>query len=326
MQPAQQAMTMATRDLASGFATGHWAWPSDLHAVLFFLQKDGDQQSQNPEAHQGLSAHHLGMVQPTLLFSIDEENLTVPTRREMGEQGFRIRFQRTGSPGASLGERSRERVAHTHDLATGPCASSGRDHMDGNCLAAPWPGRMHTILLLQACQRVTQFLPAPSLLGVVIRHAQPAVARDPGREEKRSVTCGTPQACGTLPPVQQDRGSRPDDGRDGANARFHQRDRDFFVLTHVLLSIPLWSQGTPAIQQDGASSNQALADDPLLMGGRMMRAQAPSMVRPFGFLIVDSSPGHEGICGSSSTRGLGLALLFSFDCMVFLTKQTAFVM
>jgi hypothetical protein len=53
MQPATHAMTMTTRDLASGFANGHRALPPDLHAVLFFLPKDGDQHRQNPEAHQG---------------------------------------------------------------------------------------------------------------------------------------------------------------------------------------------------------------------------------------------------------------------------------
>jgi hypothetical protein len=46
MQPRKQAATMATRDLASSVATGHRALRPDLHAVLLFFQKDGDQQSQ----------------------------------------------------------------------------------------------------------------------------------------------------------------------------------------------------------------------------------------------------------------------------------------
>jgi hypothetical protein len=37
MQPAQHAMTMTTRDLASSVATGHRALPSDVHAVLLVL-------------------------------------------------------------------------------------------------------------------------------------------------------------------------------------------------------------------------------------------------------------------------------------------------
>lgn len=36
------------------------------------------------------------------------------------------------------------------------------------------------------------------------------------------ITAGTPPVCGAVPTVQQHRGSRPHDGLEGVNERFHQ--------------------------------------------------------------------------------------------------------
>lgn len=46
MQPCKHAMTMATLDVASSVADGHQALIPERQAVLFFLQKDGDQHRQ----------------------------------------------------------------------------------------------------------------------------------------------------------------------------------------------------------------------------------------------------------------------------------------
>jgi hypothetical protein len=153
MQPVKQTTTMATLDFASTFANGRWALPPDLQTVLLFFQKDVDQQSQSPEAHQSLGAHELVMVQSKLFFAVGEEDFNVPARREMGKQGVRIRIQIAGGPIPRLRERSRERMAHDHHLATVQLAYPGGYHMDVDRFAAARPGRLHKILLPQACAR-----------------------------------------------------------------------------------------------------------------------------------------------------------------------------
>src|SRR6266705_5599018 len=59
-----------------------------------------------------------------------------------------------------------------------------------------------------------------------------------------------------------------------ADALFHQRDLALegyaFGLTGPLLPVQLWRQRTTALQQDVQPLYQAMADDALLISGRMM--------------------------------------------------------
>lgn len=103
MQSLQQAMTMTALDLASSFSNGHRALPVHAQALLFLPQEDRDQHGQSPKAQQSMSTHCLGVIQIKLFFSIGEEDLPVPTRREVSKQRFCLGFQVTRSPGPSLG-------------------------------------------------------------------------------------------------------------------------------------------------------------------------------------------------------------------------------
>jgi len=166
--------------------------------------------------------------------------------------------------------------------------------MDGDRFATARPADLHEILLRKARQIRTQLLSAPSLRRGVITHAQPPSAREAGRDENVALTGGTPQTGGSGPPVQQHRGARPHDGLEGVNERVHQHNRalehHLFALAHLLLPIHLRSQGTSAIQPHGASGTQALADETLVMGRRMMRAQAFHRADCSRVLLVGSSP------------------------------------
>jgi hypothetical protein len=97
MQPLTHAATMATRDLASSFTTGDWALPQGVHALLFFLQEDGGEQSHCPQLQHGRRAHQRSMIQAQFLFAIAEEHLDVPPSREMREQRLGGRLQVAGA-------------------------------------------------------------------------------------------------------------------------------------------------------------------------------------------------------------------------------------
>lgn len=111
MQPAKQAMTMATLDLASSVAIGHRALPCDLQAsVLLFLQKGVGQHRQSPEAYPGLGAHprewsNTGFSWPEVA------RMSLFQRAERGAQHFRVRLQLAGSPGGGLSKR-----CYDHDV------------------------------------------------------------------------------------------------------------------------------------------------------------------------------------------------------------------
>src|SRR5882757_6365554 len=111
MEPLKQAATMATLDLASSFANAHGALPRASQALLFFLQKDVGEQTQRPKPQNGRSTHQLILIQTQFLFAIAEENLDVPTCRDMSEQDLGVCLQITRCPIARLRERSIQRVA-----------------------------------------------------------------------------------------------------------------------------------------------------------------------------------------------------------------------
>ncbi len=238
----------------------------------------------------------------------------------MGEQRFGIGFQIARGPVPRLRERGIQRLTHDDDLAAIELAHTGGHNVDVDLLAASWPARLHKVLRCQVCQIVAQLLPAPPLLRRFVGNAQPTVALEASRDEEVPFTCGVPQAFGTVPTIQQHVRSRPDDWLELANERFHQLDlaleRHLFGFTHLRLPVQLRSQRAPTIQQDVESLNQAVADDALVMGGRMMLAQTFHLA-PFRFahgrVIPNDIPGHEGLFPATSALGLSLALLFSFD-------------
>src|SRR5579863_427622 len=319
MEPLKQTATMATLDLASSFANGYWTLPQGPQALLFFLKKDIDEQSQRPKPQNGRSTHQLIVVQAQFLFAIAEENLNVPACRDMCEQGLSIRFQITGSEVACLRERGIQRVAHNHDLTAIELAHTGGHDMNVHLLAAAWPGCLHKILLSQARQIVAELLPAPALRRSVVRHAQPAIAFETRRDQKVPFAGGMPQAFGTIPTIQQDVRLRACDWLKFANEPFHQRDlaleRDRFGFAHLGLTVQLRSQRTPPIQQHRESLHQAVANDALVRGGRMVFAHSFHLV-PFrlahGRIIPNHIPGHEGLFGTASTLELTCALLLAF--------------
>ena len=83
MQPLKQAATMTTLDLAASFANAHRALPQDAQASPFFIEKDVGKHRQRPKAQEGTRAHDLVMIQAQLFLAILEENLDLPTRRDM---------------------------------------------------------------------------------------------------------------------------------------------------------------------------------------------------------------------------------------------------
>jgi hypothetical protein len=199
MEPLKQTATLATLDLASSFANGHWTLPQNTQALLFFLKKDIGEQSQRPKPQNGRNTHQLIVIQAQFLFAIAEENLNIPACRDMYEQGLSIRFQITGCEVTCLRERGIQRVAHNHALTAIKLAHTRGNDMDVHLLAAAWPGRLHKILLSQARHIVAELLPAPALRRGVVRDAQPAIAFEARRDQKVPVAGGMPQAFGTVP-------------------------------------------------------------------------------------------------------------------------------
>src|SRR5712692_10399975 len=116
MQPLKQTAPVAALDLAPSFTNTHRALPQDPQALLFFLQKDVGEHRQGPKAQQGRRAHELIMVPAQLFLAILEENLDLPPRRDMRQQGCRRSLQVAGSPIPRLRKGSVQRVAHDDDL------------------------------------------------------------------------------------------------------------------------------------------------------------------------------------------------------------------
>src|SRR5712691_10533762 len=106
MQPHKQAATMATLDLASSFANGDRALPRDTQALLFFLQKDVGEHRQRPKPQNGRSIHQLIMVQAQFLLAIAEEDLDIPSCRDMRQQRLPVCFQVAEGPVPCLRERA----------------------------------------------------------------------------------------------------------------------------------------------------------------------------------------------------------------------------
>ena len=88
MQPLKQAATMTALDLAPSFANAHRALPQDAQALLFFLQKDVGEHRQRPKAQESPRTHDLVMVPAQFFLAILEEDLDLPPRRDMRQQGL----------------------------------------------------------------------------------------------------------------------------------------------------------------------------------------------------------------------------------------------
>lgn len=132
---------MTTRDFAPRFANGGRTLPQGAQRLLFFLTKDGGQQSQRPKSQPGRGAHDLRVIQASFLFAISEEDLDVPACREIGEQRLRVCLQVSRGPGPRLGTRGIQGMAHDHDLAARELAPTARHDMRVDRLAAAWPAR-----------------------------------------------------------------------------------------------------------------------------------------------------------------------------------------
>jgi len=135
MQPLKDVSTMTTLDFASRFSNGDRALPSDLQALLLFLQEDISQHGQRPEAQDGGNAHHLIVIQAEVLFAIAKEDLNLPACGDMSEQGLGIGIEITRSPRACLCQWGRKLPTHDHDLAAIELAHRGGEHMHIDHLA-----------------------------------------------------------------------------------------------------------------------------------------------------------------------------------------------
>src|SRR6266699_5077350 len=100
MQPLKHKATLAALELPASLAQGNGTVPLSLQAGLLFLQEDGSQQGQGPEAYNGRGAHQLIVIQAQFLFAILEQDFDIPACRDMGEQGLRIGLEITGGPEA----------------------------------------------------------------------------------------------------------------------------------------------------------------------------------------------------------------------------------
>jgi hypothetical protein len=158
--------------------------PRQVQAVLFLLQEEEDQHGQRPKAYQSMGAHEWVRIQSRLLFAIGEQDCDVPTHRALGQPCLRLSLPIARRPGACLRERSRERRAHDHDLATVPFADPSGHHRHTHRFTSTRPEYLHKIWLGHPRQRRTQLLPAPSVWHHVINNAQPAIAFPPGRDRK----------------------------------------------------------------------------------------------------------------------------------------------
>ncbi len=124
---------------------------------------------------------------------------------------------------------------------------------------------------------VREALPPPAPLRRRVLDAQPTIALEAGRDEKVALPCGFPEDFGAVPTIEQDVGSGTRDRLKGADLLSHQLDLTpeghAFGLTGDLLPVQLRRQRTTAPQQEIQTLYQAMADDPLLIGGRVMLAQ-----------------------------------------------------
>ncbi len=187
---------------------------------------------------------------------------------------------RDGAPFVDL-QACRQAVANDHDLAAIKLARARLDHMNVYRLTPAWPADQLKVLLTQASDILTHFLPAPALGNAVIGNAQPAMAFHDGGDEKVPLAGHTPQAFGATPAVQQDRRLRASDWLERANEGLHQHDLavewHLFDFAPAFLTVEMGSQGGRAIQQYVESLHQTVSGDTLVMGRR--DAPDPSQAR-----------------------------------------------
>src|SRR5712692_959371 len=319
MQPLKQTAPVAALDLVPSFTNTYRALPQDAQALLFFLQKDVGEHRQGPKAQQGRRTHELVMVPAQLFLAILEENLDLPPRRDRCQQVCWRSLQIAGSPIARLRKERIQRVAYYDDLAAIQLADRGLHDMHPHHFAPSRPGQLDKVALAQLSRIVRELLPTPALGSRCVSNAQPAIAFDPGGDEKVPLAGGMPQAFGAVPAIQQDVRLCARDRLERPNEGLHQLDLavelHLFGFAHRCLTIQLRNQGTGAIQQHVDPLHHTVADDALVIGGRVVLAQSLHLVS-FRFahrrIVPDHIPGHEGLFGTASTLGFKLALPIAF--------------